>query len=99
MTRETITLTQAEQQRVIVLTAVRERHVGAARAATLLGVSLRHCRRLLAALRRDGPAALAHGKPGRSAPNRVPQSPERPIVPFARTTYAGVNHQHPTAKP
>src|SRR2546422_7772565 len=98
MTRETITLTQAEQQRVIVLTAVRERHVGAARAATLLGVSLRHCRRLLAAFRRDGPAALAHGNRGRPAPNRVPRSLERRIVRLARTTYAGFNHQHFTEK-
>src|SRR3989454_502918 len=98
MTRETITLTQAEQQRVIVLTAVRERHVGAARAATLLGVSLRHCRRLLAAFRRDGPAALAHGNRGRPAPNRVPKSLERRIVRLARTTYAGFNHQHLTEK-
>ena len=98
MTRETITLTQAEQQRVIVLTAVRERHVGAARAATLLGISLRHCRRLLVAFRRDGPAALAHGNRGRPAPNRVPKSLERRIVRLARTTYAGFNHQHLTEK-
>src|SRR3989442_12885608 len=96
MTRETITLTQAEQQRVIVLTAVRERHVGAARAATLLGVSLRHCRCLLAAFRRDGPAALAHGNRGRPAPNRVPKSLERRIVRLARTPYPGFNPPHLT---
>lgn len=98
MTRETITLTQTEQRRVIVLTAVREQHLMAARAASLLGLSLRHCRRLLAAFRRAGPAALAHGNRGRPAPNRVPQSLERRIVRLARTTYAGFNHQHLTEK-
>ncbi len=98
MTRETITLTPIEQRRVIVLTQVREQRIDAARAAALLGLSLRHCRRLLAAFRREGPAALAHGNRGRSAPNRVPRSLERRIVRLARTTYAGFNHQHLTEK-
>lgn len=98
MTRETITLTQAEQRRVIVLTQVREQRMKARQAAALLGLSLRHCRRLLAAFRRDGPAALAHGNRGRSAANRVPTSLQRRIVRLARTTYAGFNHQHLTEK-
>lgn len=98
MTRETITLTQIEQRRVIVLTQVREQRIDAARAALLLGISLRHCRRLLAAFRRDGPAALAHGNRGRPALNRVPRSLERRIVRLARTTYARFNHQHLTEK-
>src|SRR2546425_2590110 len=63
MTRETITLTQVEQRRVIVLTQVREQRIDAARAAALLGLSLRHCRRLLAAFRREGPATVARGLP------------------------------------
>jgi len=98
MTRETITLTQVEQRRVIVLTQVREQQIDAAHAAALLGLSLRHCRRLLAAFRRAGPAALAHGNRGRPAPNRVPRVLERRIVRLARTTYAGFNHQHLTEK-
>ncbi|MGH7428149.1 MAG: ISNCY family transposase [Candidatus Methylomirabilaceae bacterium] len=91
-------MTQIEQRRVIVLTQVRERRMDAAHAAALLGLSLRHCRRLLAAFRREGPAALAHGNRGRPAPNRVPPSLERRIVRLARTTYAGFNHQHLTEK-
>lgn len=98
MTRETIALTQAEQQRVVILTAVREQRLATARAATLLGLSLRHCRRLLAAFRRAGPAALAHGNRGRPAANRVAPSLERRIARLARTTYAGFNHQHLTEK-
>src|SRR2546428_6911648 len=93
MTRETITLTQAEQRRVIVLTQVREQRIDAARAAALLGLSLRHCRRLLAAFRREGPAAVAHGNRGHPAPNRVPTSLERRIVRLARTRYVRFNHQ------
>ncbi len=98
MTRETITLIPIEQQRVIVLTQVREQRIDTRRAAALLGLSLRHCRRLLAAFRRDGPAALAHGNRGRRAPNRVAASLERRIVRLARTRYRGFNHQHLTEK-
>ncbi len=72
--------------------------MGAPQAAVLLGLSLRHCRRLLAAFRRDGPAALAHGNRGRPAPNRVSRVLARRIVRLARTTYAGFNHQHLTEK-
>lgn len=70
----------------------------AARAALLLNLSLRQSRRLLAAFRRDGPAAFAHGNRGRPAPNRVPRRLDRRIVRLARTTYAGFNHQHLTEK-
>src|SRR5258708_27647963 len=98
MTRETITLIPIEQQRVIVLTQVREQRIDARRAAALLGLSLRQCRRLLAAFRRDGPAALAHGNRGRRAPNRVSPSLERRVVRLARTRYRGFNHQHLTEK-
>src|SRR2546427_9746184 len=98
MTRETITLTQAEQQRVIVLTAVRERHVGAARAAALLGGSLRHCPRPLAAFRRGGPAPLAPGDPGPPAPHPLPPSPPPPAARAGRPAPGGVHrhHLHPT---
>lgn len=98
MTRETITLTQVEQRRAIVLTQVREQRMDAVRAAAVLGISLRHCRRLLAAFRRQGPAALAHGNRGHPAPNRVPTSLEQRLVRLARTRYVGFNHQHLTEK-
>lgn len=91
-------MTQTEQRRVIVLTQVREQRLDAAHAAALLSISLRHCRRLLAAFRRTGPAALAHGNRGRAAPNRVPKALERRIVRLARTQYVGFNHQHLTEK-
>ncbi|HYM91247.1 MAG TPA: ISNCY family transposase [bacterium] len=98
MTRETIALTQVEQRRAIVLTQLGEHRIDAAHAAALLDLSVRHCRRLLAAFRRRGPAALAHGNRGRPASNRVPRALERRIVRLARTRYVGFNHQHLTEK-
>jgi transposase len=96
MTRETITLTQEEQRRAVVLTAIGDGRVTAAEGTSLLSLSLRHCRRLLARVRRDGPAGLAHGNRGRRPPNRVPARLEQRIVRLARTVYAGFNHQHLT---
>ncbi len=64
MTRETITLTQVEQRRAIVLTQVREQRMDAVRAATVLGISLRHCRRLMQSrfIRLNGEPDLSLGE-------------------------------------
>jgi transposase len=89
-------LTHEEQRRVKVLTEVREGRLRAQEAARLLSLSVRHCRRLLAAFRRDGPAALAHGNRGRPPHNRFPRTLQPRVLRWARTTYVGFNHQHLT---
>ncbi len=96
MTKETITLNSREQRRAIALTAVLEGRLRAVQAAELLRISLRHRRRLLAAYRRGGPAALAHGNRGRPARNRLPAAVRKRVVRLAETTYAGFNQQHLT---
>ena len=63
-------------------------------AATLMGVSERHIRRILAAYREEGAAALAHGHRGRRAPNATPDALAADVVYLARTRYAGANHTH-----
>lgn len=85
-----------EQNRAIALAAVLEGRLTAGDAAELLGLSVRHCLRLLAAFRRDGPAALVHGNRGRPAPNRLPEALRDQVVTLARTSYVGFNHQHLT---
>jgi len=96
MTRGLITLNQEEQRRGMVLSKMLEGTLLAKDAATLLGMSIRHCRRLLAAFRRDGPAALAHGNRGRSPHNQLPQRVRQRVLRFAKTTYAGFNDHHLT---
>ena len=54
---ETLTLTQKEQARLQVLNSLLAEHMTLDQAATLMGVSARHTRRILAAYRRE--AALA----------------------------------------
>ena len=59
-----------------------------------MGVSTRHTRRILAAYREKGAAAIAHGNRGRSPANATPSTLAIEAVRLARTRYAGVNHTH-----
>lgn len=94
MTRETITLTQREHQRMQILTRVLDGVLRGHEAARLLGVSPRHLRRLRWRLQRQGPAALAHRNRGRRSPRRLPDAIRTRILTLARGPYADVNdHQ------
>ena len=59
-----------------------------------MGVSTRHTRRLLAAYREGGVAAVAHGHRGRRAPNATPEALAHDVVHLAGTRYSGANHTH-----
>ena len=63
---ETVSLTGTEQQRLVVLNRVLVGDLTAAEAAAALGRSVRQVRRMLAAYRKEGAAALAHGNRGRT---------------------------------
>ena len=63
-------------------------------AATLMGVSARHSRRILAAYRKEGAAALAHGNMDRHPANATPRTVIAEAVHLARTRYSGANHSH-----
>ena len=65
-------------------------------AAEVLGVTERHAWRILAAYRREGAAALAHGSKGRRPPNAVSDELAEAVVNLARTHYPGANHTHLT---
>jgi transposase len=94
MTRETIILTKQEQQRAHVLSRVQDKTLTVSAAAALMGLSIRHVRRLLAEIRAQGPAALAHANRGRVSPRRLAEEVRTRILTLARTTYGGVNdHQ------
>ena len=85
-----------EQTRLYVLNSVLEHQLPVAQAAEILGVSERHAWRLLAAYRREGAAALAHGNRGRKPRNTVSDNEANAVVQLASTTYAGSNHTHLT---
>ena len=82
-------MNQQEQTWIQVLNSVLEYHLPIAQAAEIMGVSERHTKRLLAAYRRDGPAALAYGNRGRRPPNAVPAAAVAAVVKLASNPYAG----------
>ena len=87
-------MNQQEQARIQVLNSVLEYHLPVAQAAEIMGVSERHTKRLLAAYRKDGAAALAHGNRGRRPHNAVPEAAAAAVVRLASNGYSGANHTH-----
>ncbi len=78
-----MTLNQKEQARLQVLNSLLAEHMTIEQASTLMGVSTRHTRRILAAYRKDGAAALAHGNRGRRPANATSETISTGIVHLA----------------
>ena len=89
-------MNQQEQARIQVLNSVLEYQLPIAQAAEIMGVSERHTKRLLAAYRKDGPVALAHGNRGRRPHNAILEVAAAAVVKLASNGYAGANHTHLT---
>ena len=89
-----VTLNKKEQKRLMVLNHVEKGKMWGGEAVVVLEVSLRHVRRLLAAYRREGAQALAHGNRGRKPSNTLDGALRRQVIELAGSTYAGCNTQH-----
>ena len=63
-------------------------------AAEMLGVSLRHTRRLIASYRQAGAPALAHGNRGRPPTNKLDKQVREEIVRLAKAEYLDYNDTH-----
>ena len=91
-----VTLNQREQVRLQVLNRVLEYQLPRIQAAEIMGTSERQLRRVLAAYRREGAAALSHGNRGRQPHNAVPEEIASAVIILASEKYAGFNHSHLT---
>jgi len=89
-------LNQKEQQRVMVLNRVQRGELVGVEGATLIELSLRQTRRLLAAYRKEGVAAIAHGNRGRRPVHALSEETKDQVIALARGRYAGCNHHHLT---
>ena len=87
-------MTSREQARLQVLNSLLAEQITLDQAAELMGVSTRHTRRILAAYREKGAAALAHGHRGRKPANATSELVVADVVHLARTRYQGANHTH-----
>jgi transposase len=95
---EGIPMRQHELHRYHTLHLVLEHRLPGAEAAQSLRLSLRHVRRLLARLRREGRRAVIHGNRGRPSGRGLPPATREQILSLARGKYAGVNTTHLTEK-
>ena len=59
-----------------------------------MGVSARHTRRILAAYRKKGAAALDHGNRGLRSANATPETTKAEVLRLAQTRYPNANHSH-----
>lgn len=94
--KEGVTLTQQEQKRLIVLNGVERGQLNAEEAAAVLELSIRQIRRLRAAYREEGAAALMHGNRGRRPVNALDERIREQVSELGRERYADCNHAHLT---
>ncbi|MEA2025377.1 MAG: ISNCY family transposase [Chloroflexota bacterium] len=93
-TRETITLDEAAQRRLTILTHLMADDLTLEEAAVLLDLSTRQVRRLVMRLRSEGASALVHGNRERPPANRIDETQRSRLLKLARETYAGFNPVH-----
>ena len=91
---ENVILTPREQTRLQVLNSLLAEHMTLDQAATVMGVSPRHARRMLTAYRDKGALAVAHGLRGQRPHNATAETTRNRVLRLARTRYAGTNHTH-----
>jgi len=89
-----VTLTMKEQHKLRMVIDYETGEVRAQRAAELLGISKRQFRRLVAAYRQGGIAALAHGNRGSVPANRISELVRQEILRLAKETYRDYNDCH-----
>lgn len=95
MERENVTLSKKELLRLQVLNQVALGEMTAREAAERLDLSIRQVRRLLAAYRRDGAVALAHGNRGRKPAIAFSNAFRQEVLTKASDPkYAGCNDTH-----
>jgi transposase len=95
---EKVTLNLKEQNRLKVLNDVNLKKMTIGQAATLMQVSLRHAKRLLAGYRKEGASALAHGNRGKLPCNAIDMSIRLQVINLAKSKYNGFNQQHYSEK-
>src|SRR5437764_284978 len=84
----TLELSRKERSRLEVFARVRDGQVSVAKAAGLLGLSLRQARRAWKRYRESGDAGLVHGLRGRSSNHQVDDAARRAVLKLYREKYA-----------
>lgn len=89
-----VTLNDKEQKRLEVFNLAISNKISKKQAADILDLSVRHTKRLVAAYRKEGAAALAHGNRGRKPSHTLSEGIKAKVITLARTKYGGFNFSH-----
>lgn len=73
-------MTQADRDRLVTLKKAKKKRITQREAAEELGLSVRHVKRLLYALKKQGDRAVIHGLRGRPSKRRIEERVEREAV-------------------
>jgi transposase len=92
--KEEVTLNPKEQRRLMILNQVEAKELSRPKAVELLTITPRHLKRILAAYRKEGAAALAHGNRGKRPYNALDEGLKRQVLELAQEKYTGFNFQH-----
>lgn len=83
-----------ELKRLEILQQIEARQMTAGQAAEIMGLSLRHTRRIVARYREQGAEGLVHGNRGRPAHNRITEVVRAKIEELAEGKYRDYNDSH-----
>lgn len=92
--KDPVSLTQKEQQRLRVVSAIQTGAWSVAEAAQDLGLSERQIRRLRKRYKEEGVAAFMHGNRGRPSAHRIEEELRSQVVELGRGPYAACNDSH-----
>ena len=73
-------MTPADRDRLVTLKKAKKKLITQREAAEELGVSIRHVKRLLYALKKHGDKAVIHGLRGKPSPRRIEEEIEKEAV-------------------
>ena len=83
--KELVILNKKEQKRSMVLNQMEKGLLIGREAAEVLNLSLRHVRRLVAAYRKEGVAALTHGNRGRKPHHALDENLRKRVLELAQS--------------
>jgi transposase len=92
--KKEVTLNNKEQKNLLIMNRVLAGRMTGQQAAEMLGVTLRHTRRMLAKYRREGAAGLAHGNRGKTPSNKIDEAIVAEILQLAKGEYHDYNDSH-----
>jgi len=91
---ECIRMSRKEVSRLMLLEKARAGVFTLKSCAVAMQVSYRQAKRLMSALREEGPVGLVHGNRGREPANKIGKKEREQIVRLAQGKYAGFNDTH-----